>query len=168
MKPTAEEQLKFLQHLQRLFEDGGFVATYKYALLMSLAELAVESNTDNGELPLSMISIAEKFAELYWPQTIPYASGAPGSKPSVLSQNLGQQASVVNHLNVLRMQGAATITQAKKLPAWRKSLLNIASTVSTMPVQHLQYVGRVLVPFLYDYPHPRGKVVLKTGVAFML
>lgn len=168
MKPTAEEQLKFLQQLQRLFEDGGFVATYKYALLMSLAELAVESNADYGELPLSMISIAEKFAELYWPQTIPYASGAPGSKPSVLSQNLGQQASVVNHLNVLRMQGAATITQAKKLPVWRKSLLNIASTVSTMPVQHLQYVGRVLVPFLYDNPHPRGEVVLKTGVAFNL
>jgi hypothetical protein len=29
MKPSAEQQLQFLQQLQRLFEDGDFVATYK-------------------------------------------------------------------------------------------------------------------------------------------
>ena len=55
MKPTAEQQLQFLQHLQRLFDEGDFVATYKYALLMSLAELAVESGVDEGELELPMI-----------------------------------------------------------------------------------------------------------------
>jgi 5-methylcytosine-specific restriction endonuclease McrA len=168
MKPSAEEQLDFLQHIQRLFEDGGFVATYKYALLMSLAELAVESDVDNAELPLSMLSIAEKFAELYWPQTIPYVSGTAGAKASVLSQNLGLQASIVNHLDAFRLQGAASITQAKRLPGWQQAIRRIASIVSIMPVQHLQYVGRVLVPFLYEYPHPPGKVLLKPRIAFML
>lgn len=168
MKPTAEEQLKFLQQLQRLFEDGGFVATYKYALLMSLADLAVESSVEDGELSLPMIDIAEKFAELYWPQTIPYVSGGPGTTPSVLLQNLGQQASVINHLNVLRAQGVASITQAKRLPAWRLAVNSIASIVSDMPVRHLQYAGRVLAPFLYGYPHPPGKIVLKPRVALML
>ena len=77
MKPGAEQQLQFLQHLQQLFEDGDFVATYKYALLMSLAELAVESDSCDGELELPMYRMAEKFAGLYWPQTIPYVLVSP-------------------------------------------------------------------------------------------
>ena len=34
---------------QRLFNDSDFTATYKYALLMSLAELSVEHGRDNGD-----------------------------------------------------------------------------------------------------------------------
>ena len=112
MKPTAEQQLQFLQHLQQLFDDGDFVATYKYALLMSLAELAVESDSGEEELELSMFRIAVKFAELYWPQTLPYVSRITGSSPAILMQNQGKQAAVVNALTTLRMQGAATIPQA--------------------------------------------------------
>lgn len=169
MKPSAEEQLQFLQHLQRLFEGGEFVATYKYALLMSLADLAVELGSDEGEVELSISSIAKKFAEIYWPQTAPYASGVAGSMPSVLIQNQGKQAAVVNWLAVLRAQGAATFAQAKEQKeAWSNTLRKIEATVATMPVRYLQNVGGVLVPFLYDYPHPRGKLVLKSGVAYML
>lgn len=168
MRPSAEQQLEFLQHLQLLFEDGNFVATYKYALLMSLAELAVELGDTDGELPLTMTSIAEKFAELYWPQTVPYASGAGGTEPLVLSQNQGKQAAVVNSLLALRLNGAATIAQAKAAPGWAAALNDIASTVAGMPVQYLQNVGGTLVSFLYDYPHPKGRLVLKPGLAFML
>lgn len=168
MKPTADAQLQFLQHIQRLFEEGGFVATYKYALLMSLAELAVEAGETYEELPLPLIAIAEKFAEVYWPQTVPYISGAAGTLPAILSQNLGKQASVINGLADLRAQGASTIGQAKRLASWPQVVRKIAATVSDMPVQHLQHLGGTLVPFLYDYPHPRGAVVLKPGVAFML
>jgi hypothetical protein len=98
MKPGAEQQLQFLQHLQQLFEDGDFVATYKYALPISLAELAVESDSGDGELELPMTTIAEKFAGLYWPQTIPYASGVSSSSPVILLQNQGRQAALVNAL----------------------------------------------------------------------
>lgn len=168
MKPSAEQQLQFLQHLQRLFEEGDFVATYKYALLMSLAELAVESDVDDGELELPMLKIGEKFAELYWPQTVPYVSEVHGASPAILAQNQGKQAKVVNLLTTLRLQGAATISQAKLLRDWTPAVRHIARTVAEMPVQYLQNVGSTLVPFLYDYPNPRGKLVLKLGVAFML
>jgi hypothetical protein len=168
MKPTAEQQLQFLQHLQQLFDEGDFVATYKYALLMSLAEIAVESGGGYGVLDVAMLRIAEKFAELYWPQTIPYVSEVSGATPAILLQNQGKQAAVVNALAELRLEGAATIAQAKQLAAWPAVIRKIAGTVSTMPVQYLQNVGSVLVPFLYDYPTPRGKVTLKLGVAFML
>ena len=168
MKPSAEQQLQFLQHLQRLFDEGDFVATYKYALLMSLAELAVESGVDEGELELPMVRVAEKFAELYWPQTLPYVSGVTGSSAELLAQNQGKQAAVVNALSVLRSQGAATISQAMRLPCWTPTIRSIARTVAQMPVKYLQNVGSIQVVFLYDYPNPPGKIVLKHGVAFML
>ena len=168
MKPSAEQQLQFLQHLQRLFDEGDFVATYKYALLMSLAELAVESGVDEGELELPMVRVAEKFAELYWPQTLPYMSGVTGASAALLAQNQGKQAAVVNALSVLRLKGAATIPQAMRLPDWAPAIRSIARTVAEMPVRYLQNVGSVQVPFLYDYPNPPGKIVLKHGVAFML
>jgi hypothetical protein len=39
--PTPEQQIQFLHDLQRIFEEGDFSATYKFALLMALAEIAV-------------------------------------------------------------------------------------------------------------------------------
>ena len=63
--PAAEAQLLFLTKLQRLFNESDFTATYKYALLMALAELSVEHGRDNGDaLLLSHKQIAMKFIEL--------------------------------------------------------------------------------------------------------
>lgn len=41
--PTAEDQVKFLMNLQRFLAEGHFVATYKYALLLALADISIES-----------------------------------------------------------------------------------------------------------------------------
>ncbi|MBM3273266.1 HNH endonuclease [Candidatus Kaiserbacteria bacterium] len=167
--PSAEAQLQFLQHLQQLFEDGDFVATYKYALLMALAELAVEQGGTSEALELPMTAIGEKFAELYWAQTVPYASGTHGSSPIILFQNQGNQAAVVNGLLRLRAAGAKTIGDAKQQPDWPDVVREIARTVAAMPIQYLQNVGGTQIPFLYDYPLPvRGKVILKPGVVFTL
>lgn len=167
--PSAEAQLLFLQHLQRLFEEGGFVATYKYALLMALAELAVEHGEHADQLVIPILAIGEKFAELYWAQTVPYASGATGSSPAILVQNQGKQAAVINELMHLRTSGAQSISDAKKLPEWPQVIHKIARTVAGMPIQYLQNIGGAQAHFLYEYPLPeRGTVTLKSGVAFML
>ena len=108
--PTAQQQLEFLKKIQRLFDEGDFSATYKYALLVSLVELSVEKGDDSGaSLKLTPREIAEKFAELYWPQTAPYVSRQAGTHQGVLTQNLGKQAAVINHLMALRMGGARTL-----------------------------------------------------------
>jgi hypothetical protein len=39
--PGAESQIAFLRQIQRIFIEGEFAATYKYALLLALGELAV-------------------------------------------------------------------------------------------------------------------------------
>jgi hypothetical protein len=46
--PGDRGQLDFLQHVQRIFDEGEFVATYKFALLIALVELAIERGDDTG------------------------------------------------------------------------------------------------------------------------
>jgi hypothetical protein len=46
--PTAEDQVKFLSNIQRVLSEGDFVATYKYALLLSMADIAVDHGDDSG------------------------------------------------------------------------------------------------------------------------
>ncbi len=167
--PTPEHQLEFLQRIQSLFEDGDFSATYKFALLMSLAELAVERGTDDGRpLDLDLIQVGEKFAELYWPQTVPYSSGTTGASIDILAQNKGAQAAVINELLKLRGAGANTLSQAKQLRQWPDAVRQVTRVVHQMPVQFLQNIGGSTVPFLYDLPPPKGRLILKPGVAFLL
>ena len=41
--PDDRAQLDFLQHVQRIFDEGEFVATYKFALLIALIQLLARS-----------------------------------------------------------------------------------------------------------------------------
>ena len=79
--PTAEEQLRFLQNLQRLLDEGVFVSTYKFALLLALADLAVEKgNVGAAPLRLTVWEIAEKFVGYYWRQVIEYPGSIGGKE----------------------------------------------------------------------------------------
>lgn len=60
--PRPEAQVKFLMNLQRLLNEGQFVATYKFALLLALADICVEAGDDSGEpLKIETRSIADRF-----------------------------------------------------------------------------------------------------------
>ncbi|NNE33981.1 MAG: HNH endonuclease, partial [Rhodothermales bacterium] len=65
--------LDFLRNLQQLLDEGVFVATYKHALLQSIADLAIErSADDDGSMRLAVLDLAEKFIHYYWRQSAPY------------------------------------------------------------------------------------------------
>jgi hypothetical protein len=84
--PIAE--LAFLRKLQRLLNEGDFVATYKFALLNALADLSLERSSDaDGSLRVPLTAIAEKFIEYYWRQARPYR--ALDGRGFVLLQNTG-------------------------------------------------------------------------------
>ena len=93
--PSAEAQLAFLAKLQRLFSEGDFTATYKFALLIALADLAVELGADDGAEALLLVQqarSAERFVHLYWRHAMPYGTGRAGSQPRpALVQNIGAQ-----------------------------------------------------------------------------
>ena len=44
--PSPEAQVRFLSQLQRLLSDGGRSASYKYALLLAIADISVEKGDD--------------------------------------------------------------------------------------------------------------------------
>src|SRR5579859_1984461 len=94
MPPSSDEQIAFLVNIQRLLEEGAFVATYKFALLLALADLSIEQGNDSGApLKLATKDLAEKFVQFYWRQVAPFAAS---SESSILQQNTGRQAAVVN------------------------------------------------------------------------
>jgi 5-methylcytosine-specific restriction endonuclease McrA len=168
--PSAEAQLVFLAKLQRLFAEGDFTATYKYALLISLSDLAVELGTDDGEdLPLTTRQLAERFVHLYWRHALPYGTGRPGSVPGVLVQNMGAQAAVLSAISEFRSgSGAATLPQAAAHAVPYAALLTrVAATVSAQPLNYLQNFGGVTDQFLYERLGA-GAVRLKPGVAYCL
>ena len=46
--PSDTQQLAFLAKIQRMLEEGQFTATYKFALLVALTDIAVERGRDDG------------------------------------------------------------------------------------------------------------------------
>jgi hypothetical protein len=76
--PVGRRSARVLATLQRLFAEGEFTATYKYAQLIVLSDLAVELGTDDGAaLTLTTRQLAERFVHLYWRHASPYGTGRP-------------------------------------------------------------------------------------------
>jgi 5-methylcytosine-specific restriction endonuclease McrA len=167
--PTAEAQLSFLAKIQRLFAEGDFTATYKFALLISLADLAVELGADDGRnLILSNRQIAERFIGLYWKHATPYGIGTPGTHPGILVQNPGAQAAIVSSIAEFRaLTPAATPQVASSDPRFRRLLTIVTQTVSAQPLTYLQNFGGQTDEFIYERSG-RGTICLKPGVPFCL
>jgi hypothetical protein len=169
--PSPEAQVTFLQRLQRIAEEGDFTATYKFALLIALAELAVERGSDDGAaLALKTSWIAEKFVELYWQQTLPYSAGET-RQSGVLSQlRADKGAAVATYIAHFRVTtGASTLTEARgRGTAWNALVREVAKVVRAQPVRFLQNVGGETTPFLYELQMKPGAVTLSPGVAFCL
>jgi hypothetical protein len=163
--PTETDQLQFLKNIQRLLNEGSFVASYKFALLHALADLAIiKGNDSGGPLTLAITDIAEKFIELYWQQARPFNARQAGF---ILKQNTATQAAVVNLLVNAHKDSAGSLFQYRKdRRAWNGLVRSVASVVKTMPLWKLQTVGSEQVPFLYDRSDDPQVIKLKPGVAY--
>lgn len=166
--PSAEEQLKFITNIQRILDEGSFVATYKFALLMSLADYAVEKGDDTGEpLLLTTRDIAESFVNYYWRQTVPYVHGNLQNTSETLKQSTGNQPVIINKIIALRTQVNGSLSLAKMdKRAWQNLMSTVSATIAEMPLWKLQVVGRTVVPFLYEQ-HCRGNNInVNPGVIY--
>ena len=133
MPPSAEEQVRFLVNIQRLLDEGLFVASYKFALLLSLADLSIELWDDSGaSLSISTSAIAERFIRYYWTQAIPYAGT---SHSQVLRQNTGQQAAVLNAVCAVRStHGDSLPAFMRNTGAWTTLVRSVATVERVMPL----------------------------------
>ena len=163
--PTAEEQVAFLGKIERLLSEGQFVATYKYALLVAIADLAIKyGRDDGGELDLPIRAIAEEFIELYWRQGAPYGSAVADGSYNTLHQNTGRQAAILSIVGMLR-ESHGTLTRAKQSPAWTTTVTEAARLVTDMPLWRLQRLRSEVLDFLYAESPVTGNIRLKSGVA---
>lgn len=162
LKPTPEFQLEFLSKLQRLFSEGDFTATYKFALLISLADLAVELGQDDEKpLNLPFKSIGLKFIQLYWQQAAPYKGH------EALAQNLGTQAAVVKDISDYRRKyPSPAFHTAQGAADFKRLLTAVSATVKVQPIQYIQNLGGSKTVFLFDAS--RDGITLLPGVAFCL
>jgi hypothetical protein len=163
--PTAEEQVAFLGKVERVLSEGQYVATYKYALLLAIADLAVKHGRDDGgELDLPIRAIAEEFIELYWRQGAPYGNSVADGSYNILQQNTGRQAAIISIVDDLR-QAHGTLMRARQSPAWAAAVTEAVRLVREMPLWRLQRLRNEVLDFLYAESPVAGNIRLKSGVA---
>ena len=168
MQPTAEEQIQFLKNLQRLLNEGQFVATYKYALLLALADLSVEEGDDSGDAwEIDTSLIAGKFVRYYWRQCVPYIR-AGTRQGEVLKQNTGRTAAVVRAVSKIRSARNSIALAARDEAVWNHLIQDVDQVVRTMPLWKLQTLGGTHLDFLYENRQRGRTIELRPGVAYCL
>lgn len=143
------------------------MATYKYALLLALADISIEHGDDEGgELEVATSLIAEKFVAYYWRQTTPFVPKATDVEKAILLQNTGRQAAVVNKIAEARSELGDSLACAKSnTHIWKPLIRQVDSTVRTMPLWKLQTVGSESFDFLYPNVGKGTSITLRPGVA---
>ncbi len=162
--PSPERQLRFLQDLQRILDEGSFTATYKFALIHALADLSVEREAaPNGTLTLATREIAEKFIERYWRQVVPF----PGSlRAELLRQNRGRQAGIVRSVAETRSRYGDSIEDVRHDAArWEELLSEVDATMRRYPLRLLQRLGNETPELLYRQYEGADVITLLPGVA---
>ena len=166
--PSAEHQLQFLHKIQRILEEGDFNATYKYALLQALSDIAVEKGDVVGEpLIISIEMLAEKYIMYYWRQVLPFPRSS--SQQAILFQNKGKQAAIINQIKSYQDMHGPVITRARKnLSTWKILVKDVADTIRAMPLWKLQRVAHGVNDFLYPNKQTGDHITLRPGIAYCL
>lgn len=166
--PSEKTQLQFLYKIQRLLGEGSFTASYKFALLIALADISVERGDDTGApLWVSINSLAEKFIQYYWPQSAPYPALTGGIK--IIHQNTDRQAEIIRRLVEARDRTEGSLARLKlDRSAYHSLIRKVARVVEKMPLFRLQTLGRDQVEFLYPNRIINGGIELLSGVCFCL
>jgi hypothetical protein len=166
--PSPDEQVQFLRNIQRLLAEGSFVASYKFALVRALADLAVLKGDDSGApLDIDTREIAAKFIKLYWQQSRPFQIGGV-STGLILQQNTGRQAAVISQIvNSQQACGASLFRLKQSAPDhWSALVVEVDEVIRTMPLWKLQTVGDERLDFLYANLDRGTRIKLKPGVAY--
>ncbi len=165
--PSAEDQITFLKKIQSLFDDSSFNATYKYALLITLTDLAIEYGDDQGK-PVELKSelIATRFSEIYWPQIKEFSTGVRGTSSGVLSQNNGGQAEIITTLQgIAEKLSVDDFSKVIGHKIWQQKLGKIIRTIWENPVFYLQDDSN---QFIYKYSSDRTSLTLTSDAGYCL
>jgi hypothetical protein len=163
--PSPAGQIAFLGHVERLLSEGQFTATYKYALLVALADLAVRHGHDHGDtLDLAVADVGERFIELYWRQALPYGHAVRDGDAETLVQNTGRQAAILGIVEQVRAHHPS-LGAARASARWATAVKGATRLVEEMPLWKLQRLRGGTLEFLYGASPLPHHVRLLPGVA---
>ncbi len=136
--PSAIQQLEFLKKVERLLSNGGFTATYKFALLIALANIAVERGNDSGdELRVDTEDLGREFARLYWRAPRPFGDL---NAPLKQARSPGD-ATIIQIVSPLAAQTGWSYTRTRQYPAEATAVTDqVRRLVCRYPLYHLQEV----------------------------
>lgn len=151
------------ERLLAVLEEGGFTATYKYAVLLGLMDVCMERTDRHGAAPdvITTRQLAERVTELYWPHAVPYL--VEGSA-RVLRQITDRrtQAKIVSEIIDFRTEHApdpsATLAMARlSSPNRYEDLVrSVEWKLIEMPLPRFQRLGKFEDRFLYEIGWEEG------------
>ena len=186
-----QDAIALAERVLAILDQGGFSATYKFALFTAILDLCIEKTTVHGTPPetLTTRQLADKVVALYWNHVTPYRS------LGTLRQGggRGEQATIVGRIERTRAHwpDGQTDTAYRARQAHPLEFSQLVDFVEwkliEMPVPRLQVLGRQEDRFLYEYnwtqavcrsavtAHQRGtatgfdnRLLLRPGVAEQL
>ncbi|MBO2660797.1 HNH endonuclease [Shewanella algae] len=166
---TPEHQLNFISYLQRIFVEGDFVATYKFALLHAIADICIarpmETDRADDFNLITLDELANKFIELYWRHSLPY--GATDSAAQVLKQSQGKQAGILQLLSEIRAAGVVNHLELTVHSDWPMLHRKVKQIIKAGPLWRLQIMAGN--PECLLYPHSGGNSIrLNPGIVFCM
>jgi len=171
---SSASHLTFLSHIDRLLSAGRFTSTYKFALLLSLSNIAVEKGDDSGRpMHVDLDDVARQFIALYWNVARPYPR---------LNLVLKQNRDARKPSRMITLIGEQSRHSESRYRRWReyqgdiqKLVRDTRRTMARDVLYRLQVVGTQRgersQPFLYDHPPTAAEcarvreIELKPGVA---
>ena len=177
--PSDAFTLAFLDKVERILAMGRFTSTYKFALLIALANLAVEQGDDSGDaLELDLDDVARHFLALYWSMARPYPAADAVLKQS---RDSAKPSTMITLLRDAAHDSASSYIRLRVHGSTRDRLVrSTRSTLAKDVLYRLQNLGvgpdreRSDDRFLYDHPATASEcgrlrsIVLKPGVAACL
>ncbi|PHS16413.1 MAG: HNH endonuclease [Kangiella sp.] len=155
---TEKLQIEFIQYLSRLFREGDFSATYKYAFLNALADLCVENKLENN-IVISVRALTEKMVELYWEQSRPFSD-----QNHYLLQNSGRQSAIINRIIEKQSQGYRLGQFKLNANEFGRFISGLIPTIKNGPLWRLQILSEHLIKFLYTPADGHNSIRLNDGI----
>jgi 5-methylcytosine-specific restriction endonuclease McrA len=162
----ANEPLVIVSRIQQILGEGNFVATYKYAVLLAMVDLCSGRVDPDGNAPASVttLELAERVAELYWPQSRLFDGGDGSTRVLRQNSSVGDEATSNSILGLIIQFRAGCEVHGRGLAgdtlpwvkaraiggaSFAKLLRRIERILITMPLPKLQRVGRYDTGWLY-------------------
>lgn len=152
--------LPFLEKLLQVLAQGGFSATYKYAVLLALIDLCVEA----GHPPTSVSTsqVARRVVELYWPQVRPFTDWPAARSQTdgeLLRQNRGSLGKIAALIWEYRQNHPDQFSPPRVDSSggeYADLLREVEWKLVEMPLPRLQRVGGGEERFIYEIGWDEG------------